>query len=301
MSDYESAQRKRNIIVGIFVVAAICALIWLIFMFNDIPTAVSKLRSFQVFVQFPTAPGVLKDTPVHFCGYPIGSVTKVMPPQIRTDLDTGLEYYQAVVILSINKKYVNIPSNVEVKLMRRGLGSSYIELTVDPTLPLTPRDPNRPETKFLVDKMLLQGSTGMTSEFFPQESQRKLDELVKGLSTFINNANEIFGDKANKENIKATLANLSNVSKQAIQTLDELQKFLAAGVNTSEEASRTAAELRLILEKINNGQGTAASFINDARLYENLLENTQEMEVLLQDLKELVAEYRKKGIKIKLK
>jgi ABC-type transporter Mla subunit MlaD len=301
VSDYESAQRKRNIIVGIFVVAAICALIWLIFMFNDIPTAVSKLRSFQVFVQFPTAPGVLKDTPVHFCGYPIGSVTKVMPPQIRTDLDTGLEYYQAVVILSINKKYVNIPSNVEVKLMRRGLGSSYIELTVDPTLPLTPRDPNRPETKFLVDKMLLQGSTGMTSEFFPQESQRKLDELVKGLSTFINNANEIFGDKANKENIKATLANLSNVSKQAIQTLDELQKFLAAGVNTSEEASRTAAELRLILEKINNGQGTAASFINDARLYENLLENTQEMEVLLQDLKELVAEYRKKGIKIKLK
>jgi hypothetical protein len=59
--------------------------------------------------------------------------------------------------------------------------------------------------------------------------------------------------------------------------------------------------LRLILEKINNGQGTAASFINDGRLYENLLENTQEMEVLIQDLKGLVAEYRKKGIKVKIK
>jgi len=294
VSDYETAQRKRNIIVGAFVVVAICALIWLIFMFKDFPTVVSKLSSFQVFVQFPTAPGVLKDTPVNFCGYPIGRVTKVIPPQIRTDLNTGLEYHQTMVILSINKKYVNIPSNVKVKLMTRGLGSSYIELSVDPALPLTPLDPNRPETKFLVDKMLLQGSTGMTSEFFPEESQKKLDELVKGLSTFINNANEILGDKANKENIKTTLANLSVATK-------ELQEFLAAGVNASEEASKTAAELRLILEKINNGQGTAAKFINDARLYENLLENTQEMEVLIQDLKELVAEYRKKGIKVKLK
>lgn len=301
MSDYETAQRKRNIIVGVFVVVAICAIVWLIFMFNDFPTVVSELRSFQVFVQFPTAPGVLKDTPVRFCGYPIGSVTKVMPPQIRKDLNTGLEYHQTMVILSINKKYVNIPSNVEVKLMTRGLGSSYIELSVDPALPLTPRDPNRPETKFLVDKMLLQGSTGMTSEFFPEESQKKLEELVNGLSAFIDNANGILGDKANKENIKTTLANLSGVSKQATQTLDELQKFLAAGVNASEEASKTAAELRLILEKINNGQGSAGKIINDARLYENLLENTQEIEVLLQDLKGLVAEYRKKGIKVQLK
>jgi ABC-type transporter Mla subunit MlaD len=294
VSDYETAQRKRNIIVGVFVVVAICAIVWLIFMFNDFPTVISELRSFQVFVQFPTAPGVLKDTPVRFCGYPIGSVTKVMPPQIRKDLNTGLEYHQTMVILSINKKYVNIPSNVEVKLMARGLGSSYIELSVDPALPLTPRDPNRPETKFLVDKMLLQGSTGVTSEFFPEESQKKLKELVNGLIAFIDNANEIVGDKANKENIKTTLANLSVAT-------EELKKFLASGVNTSEEASKTAAELRLILEKINNGQGRAASFINDARLYESLLENTQEMEVLLKDLRELVAEYRTKGIKVKLK
>jgi phospholipid/cholesterol/gamma-HCH transport system substrate-binding protein len=294
VSDYETAQRKRNIIVGVFVVVAICAIIWLIFMFNDFPTVVSKLSSFQVFVQFPTASGVVKDTPVRFCGYPIGSVTKVMAPEIRKDLNTGLEYHQTMVILSINKKYVNIPSNVEVKLMTRGLGSSYIELSVDPTRPLTPQDPNRPETQFLVDKMLLQGSSGMTSEFFPQESQKKLDELVKGLTAFINNANEIFGDKANKENIKVTLANLADAT-------EELKKFLAAGVNTSEEASKTAVELRLILEKINSGQGTAGSFINDARLYENLLENTQEMEVLLQDLKKLVNEYRKQGIKVKLK
>ena len=294
MSDYETLQRKRNVIVGVFVVVAICSLVWLVFMFNDFPTVVSKLSSFQVFVQFPTAMGVLRDTPVRFCGYPIGTVTEVSPPQIRKDLNTGLEYHQTLVVMSINRGYGNIPSNVAVKLMTRGLGSSYIEIAVDPSLPLTQRDPNRPETIYLVDKMMLQGSAGMTSEFFPEDSQKKLDELANGLITLINNANDILGDKENKKNIKATLANLSVATA-------ELREFLAAGVNTSEEASKTAAELRLILEKINNGQGTAASFINDGRLYESLLESTQEMEILLKDIKELVAEYRQKGIKVKLK
>jgi ABC-type transporter Mla subunit MlaD len=295
VSDYETAQRKRNIVVGVFVIVAICAIVWLIFIFNDFPTVVSELSSFRVFVQFHAAPGVVKDTPVRFCGYPIGSVTKVMPPKLRKDLNTGLEYHQTLVDLSINKKYVNIPSNVETKLMTRGLGSSYIELSVDPALPLTPRDPNRPEeTKYLVDGMLLQGSSGTTSEFFPQETQKKLDELVKGLTAFINNANEIVGDKANKENIKTTLANMSVAT-------EELKKFLASGVGTSEEISKTAEELRLVLEKVNEGKGSIGKIINDASFYEGLLENTQEMEVLLKELKELVAETRKKGIKIRLK
>ncbi len=187
-------------IVGIFVVVGMGALVWLIFKFGDLPSVVTKMGSFEVFVQFPTAPGVQTDTPVRFCGYQIGRVTKVMSPEIRRDMVSGLEYYQTVVILSIDKRYVNIPSNIEVKLMTRGLGSSYIELKQHPDKPEVPLDPNRPETIFLADKIWLQGSTGMTSEFFPEESQKKLDEVAEGLRTFISNANDIFGLPSNQEN-----------------------------------------------------------------------------------------------------
>ncbi len=292
MSDYETTQRKRNITVGIFVLIAVCAFVWLVFKFGDLPTAVSKLRSFQVFVQFPTAPGVQRDTPVRFCGYQIGRVTDIMAPQIREDLKTHLKYHQAVVVLSIDKKYVNIPANVEVKLMTRGLGSSYIELKVSPPY----------EKKgFLENGSLLQGSTGMTSEFFPEESQKKLDELVNGIDTFIKNANDVLGDKANKENIRTTLSNLSGMSKQVSQMLEELQKFFIASTNTSEELSKASTELRIILGKVNDGQGTIAQLVNDGRLYENLLENTEQMQVLLQELKLFLAESRDNGVPIKLK
>ena len=324
MSDYETKQIRRNIIVGIFVAVAACAFGWLIFKFEDLPGFINEINSFQVRVQFATATGVAKDTPVRFCGYHIGRVTKVMPPEIRSEIrdgkKTGLEYHQAVVVLGIDKKYANIPSNVKVKLMTRGLGSSYIELKVDPTKPLTPLDPNRPETEFLVDNALLQGSTGMTSEFFPEESQKKLDDLITGLNTLIKNANEIVADKANKENVKLTLANMSEATKQATETLRELKEFSAAGtatfknangrmekfvttmVDTSEELGKTAAQLRMILEKVNNGQGTAARFINDGKFYESMLENTQQLQLLLEELTSFIDKANKKGsLPIKLK
>ncbi|MHC4389296.1 MAG: MlaD family protein, partial [Planctomycetota bacterium] len=284
MSDYETRQRTRNIIVGIFVVAALGALAGLIFVFKDLPGFVTAWKSFEVRVQFPTAPGVFRDTPVRFCGYQIGSVAKVMAPQIREEIrdgeKTGLEYHQTLVVLSIDNRYVNIPYNSEVKLMARGLGSSYIE--IKPPLP----EPNKPVAKFLKDGSLLQGSTGMTSEFFPEESQEKLDEMANKLDTLLNNVNDVIGDEENKENIKKTLANLSETSNQAAQALDEFEGFFAAVIDTSEELSKTAAELRLILEKVNAGEGTIAKLVNDGRLYEDLLENSQQMQVLLEELRE---------------
>ena len=304
MSDYETTQARRNTIVGVFVLLAIVSLAWLIYKFGDLPTKVSEIGSFRVFVQFPTAPGVQKDTPVRFCGYQIGRVTKVKPPErlreIRNGKRIGPEYHQTVVIMSIDKKYVNIPSNVEVKMMTRGLGSSFIEMKVDPVKLPEPQDPNRPETAFLYDGIWLQGSTGVTSEFFPAESQKKLDELVTGLNQLIKNANDVIGDPNNKSNIAVTLANLADASGEAVDSFKEFRRFSSSAVAMSEELSKTVASLRVILEKVNSGQGTAARVVNDGRLYEQLLESTRQLQLLLQDMKDLVAKLRAEGVKIKL-
>jgi phospholipid/cholesterol/gamma-HCH transport system substrate-binding protein len=348
VSDYETTQRRRNVVVGLFVIFGLCALVWLIFKFGDLPGIVTKLDSFQVYVQFPTAPGVQKDTPVRFCGYQIGRVTSVMAPEIRKDMVTGQEYYQTVVILSIDKRYTTIPSNVQVKLMTRGLGSSYIEIEQNIGKPAAPPEPNEP--KYLADKVWLQGSTGMTSEFFPEESQKKLDELVDGLETLIANANDIMGNKASKENIEKTLANFAQASQQAKDTLEEFEKLAAAGtmtlnktntkveevvtsvvdtsgeirkfaatgtstlksvdeksekliaalIDTSEQLSGAMAELRRVLEKIDTGKGSAAMLLNDGRLYENMLEDTVQLKLLLEEMKSFVAEWKNKKIEVKL-
>jgi ABC-type transporter Mla subunit MlaD len=254
----------------------------------------------QVFVKFPTAQGVQRDTPVRFCGYQIGRVTDIMPPKRRYDDRTKKTYHQTMCVLSIEKKYKNIPSNVDVRVMTRGLGSSYIELKVDPDRPEKPIDPNRPETVYLVDKTELQGSTGMTSEFFPEESQKKLDDLISGIESLVRNANDIIGNEQNKQNVQKTLDNLSEVTAKAADALEDLRRFTGTANEAAEELSSTISELRMIAEKINSGDGTAGKLVNDGRLYENLLENTEQLETLIQNLRDFVAEYRAKGIKVKL-
>lgn len=311
MSDYESIQRRRNITVGIFVITAIFALIWLIFKFGDLPIRVSELRSFQVTVQFPTASGIQKNTPVYFCGYPVGNVTRVKPPEVLKDLKTGQFYHQTIVVLSIDREYDNIPADVEIRLMSRGLGSSYIELKTEPF------DITQEEREFLAAGSQMQGSTGMTSEFFPEESQKKFEELADGFNILIKNTNEIIGDPNNKENLKRILNNLSEATSQATQALKAFQQLSTTGtttlknadvrmkeltgamVATSEELSKATAQFRIVLEKVNAGQGSLGRLVNDGRLYEDLLENSQQLQVLLEDLASLIADVNEGGLRSK--
>lgn len=300
MSDYETTQRVRNITVGIFVLAGLCAFGWLVFQFRDLPTTLRKLSSFDVYVQFASAPDMHVDTPVRFCGYQIGNVTDVFAPEVRKDLVTGQQYHQIAAVLSINDKYKTIPSNVDVKLMTRGLGSSYIELSVDPCLPPKPLDPNKPETAFLRHGMYLQGSTGMTSEFFPEQSQKNLDKLITSLKDMTNNANVIIGDPNNRQNIKDSLQNLKSLTQQATQTLKQLDSFFAEATTTAGELSKAVVKLQSILDKINTGEGTAGRLVNDAKFYENLLENSQQLDLVLEELRRLLRKFNEEGLKFKL-
>ncbi|HUV40892.1 MAG TPA: MlaD family protein [Sedimentisphaerales bacterium] len=305
MSDYESRERRRNLIIGLFVIIAVCALVWLVFKFGDLPLKVSELRSYQVTIQFPTSQGVQKNTAVYFCGYLVGSVTDVRAPQILKDLKTGQFYHQTLVVIGIEKKYNNIPDDVEARLMTRGFGSSYIDLRAK-----TP-DVSQPQNKFLKSGSPLQGTTGITSDFFPEESQIRLEQLIDGLGKLVGNANDIIGTPEGKENLKNIVANLSRATGKATEALEQFRLLSAVGTATlqnadsqmqgvfagiagaGEELSKATAQLRIILEKINTGQGSAGKFVNDGRLYEKLLENTEQLKVLLEQVKE-------KGFRIKL-
>ncbi len=324
MSDYESVQKQRNLIVGVFVALGLCAAIWLVFKFGDLPTGVSRFRSFLVYVQFKSAPGVQKDTPVRFCGYQIGRVVHVVPPEKRPSIVNGKpegpEQHHTVVHLSINRKFVNIPDNSQIRLMTRGLGSSYIEIKAPPV------DPNHPVHGFLMEGSWVEGSTGVTSEFFPEDSQEKLEQLAVDLRTLVRNTNAIVGDSTNQQHVKTILENFAGVSAEASKTLAEAREAIQdyrvlaqtgqktvihadqkidemsmTLVGASDELGKAAAELRQMLASINAGEGTAGKLVNDGRLYERMLESAAQVETLLEEMRRFVARSKDKGFPIKLK
>ena len=160
------------------------------------------------------------------------------------------------------------------------------------------------ETAFLVDKMVLAGATGLSSEFFPLEVQAKLEKLVDSISALADNANEIIGDTDNKTNVKKTLSNITVMTAQATETLKSIKEFSNTATvkieSAAENLNDTLVEFRGILAKINNGDSTAAKLLNDGRLYENLLDSSQELQMALEQFKKLAVDAREKGIKIKL-
>ena len=326
MSDYEAVQKRHNFVVGLFVIIGLFAFGWLIYKFGDLPRIVTQWKSFDVHVQFRAAAGAQKDTPVHFCGYQIGRVTVVTAPEILAEIENGqpgeLRYHQTRVTLSIGEQYDNIPLDSTVTLMTRGLGSSFIEIEAPQP------DPARPVTEFMVDGIVLQGATGMTSEFFPQESQKKLELLVDDIRVFLGNANNMAGDRQNQENFKTILTNFAAASSELTQTLvqtkatlsvvsgtlDEYRNLAARGtdtlehadalfqaltqsvVETSQELSKVASEVRLLLGHVNAGEGTIGRLVQDARFYENLLATTEELQVLVQQLKAVTGAISERGL-----
>ena len=103
MADYYTIQRRRNLIVGIFVVLGLCAFFFLVMIMGDLPVAVSKITSFPIQVQFPETPGITKQSPVQYCGYQIGKVAEMIPPQPRENPITKKIYNQTVAVLAIEK------------------------------------------------------------------------------------------------------------------------------------------------------------------------------------------------------
>ena len=326
MSDYEALRAKRDWIVGVFVVVGLVAFGWLVFRFGDLPSGVAKLRSFDVYVQFASAPGVQGDTPVRFCGYQVGRVTEVRPPrrlpEIRHGSPTGPEYHQTVVVVSIENQYTDIPADSRVRLMTRGFGSSYIEIQPPPP------DPCAPTQAFLVEGAWVQGSIGVTSELFPEQTQRRLEELLEDLRAFFGHANRIVGDPNSQRDIKTILSSLSESSKRTVQVMEraeqalqrateaieEYRQLAVAGkdtlrnadaridqlavaiVQTSEDLGRAASQMRQLIEKVNTGQGTLGRLVNDGRLYEDLLETTQQLQVFAEQFTLIIEKMDQKGL-----
>jgi phospholipid/cholesterol/gamma-HCH transport system substrate-binding protein len=304
----------------------LAAFVWLVFRFGDLPVSIAGLRSFRVYAQFASAPGVQRDTPVRFCGYQVGRITQVIPPRplqgIENGKPAGPAYYQTTVVMSIENPYKDIPTQSQIKLMTRGFGSSYIEIVPPPP------DPNSPFRTFLAEGSRVQGSVGVTSELFPEQTQKKIETLADDLSRLVRHADQIVGDPNAQEDVRTILANLSESSKRTIVVLERAEQTLSnakeaieqyrqlalagkhtlAGadanlarvtvslVQTTEEVGQAAAHMRQLIDKVGNGEGTLGRLVNDGRLYEDLLDTTQQLDVMIQEFTVILERLRAKGL-----
>lgn len=255
-------------------------------------------RNVDYYAVYDQVNGVQGASPVMMRGVKVGTVSEILFDPARSS--------QVVLRLTIRRQYP-IPADSEAKIVSSSLmGSKAVEIVLG-------ESPERLEkgdtirSGYSRDMM----DTALTElDFFKEKISRLTDELSRtltGVSTLVeDNAANIGGLTAHLNSIAGNLDEVLSAEKSGLrsavagisefsQTLgrnagrvDTLMGNLTRFSDNLAEADLNAAVGRLndILDRIDSGEGTVGKLMNDAVLYENLRQASENLSVLLADLKE---------------
>ena len=286
-------EKRRNLLVALFVSLGLVFLGWLVIKFGDLPTIIHKVDSYEITIQFPKAFGIQENSEIMFCGYPIGNVTSIEPPQLLPDLkDPERNYYQVLVKVAIDTDHA-IPDNIIPKIYKRGLGSAYIQFDLE----------DEPSPNLLNDETPpLQGALAGGSEFISENTEKRLDELadrmnqlslqlqsqleplppgvvdrgdpnivfpnlttaVIRLDTALKYLNIIIGDPENQQNIKNGLRDFAALTGKGLQTMEDVQTFTKDAQTLVQQASEALANVEKKAETTGEEFSEAAVRIQNA-------------------------------------
>jgi len=352
-------EQQRSILVGLFVLAALAALGWMIFKFRDLPVFMTRYDTNKIHIYFTDAPEVQKDTTVSFCGYSVGQVIDVAPPQPLSDVEDPQRIYYQIVVTAAVPTDQPIPQNVVPMVYQRGLGGCFIELTLAGPASAT----------LLSDGAKIRGYVSEASEFISEKTQRQLDELIVSLTRLsdtmktqleslppqqvdradsndvqanittvvmrmdeaLRNLNIYLDDPHNQRHFKQGLADFAMLSSEMLQVVRDANDMVAKSERFIEQITVTAANMNELTDRANasvqqvtaaiqsaaddlavtfkhlneiarqiaDGQGAAGRVLKDPRLYEALVDTTENLNQAADELRELIQQWSEEGVRLK--
>jgi phospholipid/cholesterol/gamma-HCH transport system substrate-binding protein len=174
----------------------------------------------------------------------------------------------------------------------------------------------------------------------PSAPNGTLRDTFARLGKAVDSVDAVLGSQDNQANIKLSLANLAVATAKASEAMtalkafaDEAGKAVAGAKQTVEEVGKTAGKfgtladnadrhigelsqkliadaeklsqmlstLNQVATKIDSGQGSAGQLLNDPKLYNNLLEASQQLTKLMEEFRAALEQWKARGIPLKLK
>jgi phospholipid/cholesterol/gamma-HCH transport system substrate-binding protein len=120
------------------------------------------------------------------------------------------------------------------------------------------------------------------------ETQKNIKASLDGLTTTVDNINSLSFSMnrlvtSNEKTLNATLNNLNEVTGNLSQLTDSLNQMpLMATVKNFEV---TSEQLKVIIGRLEEGEGSMGQLLNDKTLYDNLVNSSNALDALLTDLK----------------
>jgi phospholipid/cholesterol/gamma-HCH transport system substrate-binding protein len=316
---------RRNILVGIVVIASLALLGWMILKFGDRPAKFFATPSQPITFITDRADGLGEGSNITYRGVIVGRIITVARSE------DGLQ----VVVKGQVDRTPPLPKNLVGVVHQLGqLGpSSSMSLTLAGDKPEGELEPGAtlqahyeglslfpPEYTQLAVEL-----TATAKQFRQSNIILHLDQQVARAGQVLDSVNSLISDPQLRENIKTALSNIRQASEtinklggkfdkladQASDTMGDLRTTVTkAGTNIDsigkqvgdrlQQLSVSLDHIQSITAKIDAGKGTAGQFINDPKLYQSLVDSSQQLNATIADLKRLVEQWEQEGVYFKL-
>lgn len=289
---------KREVKVGVFAVAVLLAA-W--FGARFLKGSELFSNNYKYYAYYDQVGGIQTASHVMIYGVKVGSVTKVT---LDEDPSKGVELE-----LSIDRRY-RIPADSKAKIFSNGvMGGKAVDIVMGSS-PEYIEDGGTLASEVGVDIIDMAGSE---LEFFKE----KITEVVGSLTTTLDGINSLLEE--NSANLNSIVANVDGITastdeilrdqkthlKEAIASLNlfaqslgdntehidsimgNLDAFSAqlAEADLVSEVESTVEHLNAVLAAADAETGTVGKLLNDAELYDNLSAASDNLSLLLADLK----------------
>ena len=295
---------KREVKIGIFAVTMIVAA-WAGIRFLQGLDILS--RNAVYYASYDQVSGIQAASPIMLKGVKVGTVTGIsLDPQ----------HSDNVVLQFTIKRQFRIPKDSEARIFSDGfMGGKAIEIVYGKSSEYLEKG----DTLRSVRDRDLMDMAGSELEFFKQ----KISQVTADLSRTLDNLNLLMEDNA--QSINGTLRHLDAMSGDLADLLDTEKQNLASAVENltafsemlgenaprvdsmmgnlnritteladagfARELSETVGEMNLLLERIQEGDGTVGRLLNDPSLYESLNEASDNLASLLANLEQYPGRY----------
>ncbi len=307
---------KRNWIVGLVVLVGLGAVVWMVLLFAGRLASLLTPPGLPISMKANRADGVSDGSTIKFLGTEVGRVVHLHRSEDN----------QSVMIDAEVNKQPPLPSNLRAVIQpQSAFGSAAtISLEVVGDRPSTEalKGGEHLEAEYEGSSLLPKQVTQLAEDVRRQQLILHLDQTVTSIREQSEKAGQLMdslqktvGNPKLAEDLQQAMASIRDAAESAARATDKIDKFSGNLQQVSDQATGTMSEIRVaanklggvldhldsVANKIDQGKGTAGLLVNDARLYQGLVDTSKELNMTIKDLRRVVDQWEKEGVSLKLK
>ena len=288
---------KREIKVGLFAVAVLL-IGWGVIRYLKGTDVFSNYNIYYAY--YDNVGGLQPASSVMIHGVKVGSVLDVV---LDEDPNKGVE-----LTLSVEKRYA-IPADSKAKIFSDGLmGGKAVEIVYGTATEMIP-DEGTIQAEVSVDLLAMassemEGIIAKVTLIMDEVAQtlesvnnlmatntENITNIVKNVDGVTGSVNDMLAKE--KQHLEEAMASLSRFSKSLGDNAEQVDSIIGnmntfstklAEADIISEIETTVAQLNKVLESVNNSDGSVGKLLDDAELYDNLAQASNNLSTLLADL-----------------